>query len=331
MATTTKSDVKIYDVQFHGGFVETLQQNVDAFNTASSGALVMRDRSMPGEYEKESFFDEVSSIARRDPTADSSSSADSTKLTQDEFIGVKLHRINGPYEWNISAAKTAGFDASAFSRAVGVQTAKAMPKEALDRALGALEAKLDGVAGLEHDATDGTLALTDLNTGLSKFGDAASQIRLWVMHSKPFFDLVGNQLGATNQVYASDIFGATLYEGMPVTLGRPVLVTDSPSLISYTDVSSAAPVYSTLGLTAGAAVIDISEAPFAVAEGPITGSSNLFIRWQAEYAYNLKLRGCAWNTSTGANPTNANIASASNWTTKVASNKLLPGVVVRSD
>lgn len=328
MATTLSGDVKIYDPQFYGGYVETLQQETNAFNAASAGTLVMRERTMPGQYEKESFFDEVSSISRRDPSANAA--ATPVKLTQDEFISVKLHRRNGPYEWTITSANLAGFDAREFSRAVGVQTAKASAKEMLDRALAALEGKLDATAALEYDRTAGTMRLTDLNSGVALFGDAASNIRLFVMHSVPFFNLVGEQITGTNAVYSSNIFGATVYAGMPVTLGRPVLVTDSPSLISYTDVSSDSPVYSTLGLVAAAATCDVTEPPLAVAEGPQTGKDNLYVTFQSEYSFNLGLKGCAYHTATGANPTNAAVATGSNWDTKVASNKLLPGIIIRS-
>jgi hypothetical protein len=333
MATTTSTDVKIYNPQMQGAFIETIQQNVDAFNQASAGALAFNTRELRGQYEYEAFFDEVSSIARRDPSAESSSTVGATKLTQDEFIGVKLNRRNGPYEWNISSARLAGFDPVRFSIAVGEQTAVATPKEMIDRVLGAIEAKLDATTALEHDissASPGTLTVSALNTGVSKFGDAFSRVRTFVMHSKPYFDLVGQQLTSSESVYASDMFGATLFRGTPATLGRPVLVIDSPSLVSETDISTGAPVYSTLGLTAGAGVIDLTEAPLAVAEGPITGSDNLFIRWQAEYSYNIKVKGCRYNTATGVNPTDANVATASNWVTAVSDNKLLPGVIVKT-
>lgn len=332
MATTASGDVQIYQPQMQGAFIETLQQEINGFNAAGAGALRFVTRQLKGQYEQEAFFDEVSSIARRDPSAESSSTVAPTKLTQDEFVGVKLNRRNGPYEWNISAAKMAGFDPGRFSVAVGEQTAVAVPKEILDRALAALEAKLDAVAALEHSIVATTLDLAALNQGASKFGDAARNIRLWVMHSKPWFDLLGDQITSTESVYASDTFGGQIFSGTPATLGRPVFVTDSPSLISEADGSSSgAPIYSTLGLTVGAAQIDMTEPPFAVAEGPRTGSENLYITWQAEYSYNLKLRGCAWDTSGGgANPTNATVATGSNWLTKVASNKLLPGVIVRS-
>ena len=40
-------------------------ETVDAFNAQSAGALKLNTRELKGQYEKEAFMDEVSSIARR--------------------------------------------------------------------------------------------------------------------------------------------------------------------------------------------------------------------------------------------------------------------------
>lgn len=327
MAKTLSGDVKLYDEQFQGGFVETIQQNVVAFNAASQGALMMRNNIILGDYQKEAFWDEVASsaVARRDPTADGTATA--TKLTQDEFIGVKLDRRNGPYEANVDAFRRIGSDWRSISRILGVQTAKAVPQEQLDRTLAAIEAKLDGTTALKNDKSSTGKMLTEyLVQGLAKFGDAAPMIRLWVVHSKVYYDLVEDQLA--DAVYRAN--GTMIIEGRPVTLGRPVLVTDSASLKEDDAGGTGVDHYSTLGLAAGAAVLDISAPPLAVLEGPYGGRDNLYIRWQSEYSYNLRLRGCKYDTSTGANPTNANVATAGSWDTVVADNKLLPGVIIKT-
>ena len=44
MATTASGDVKIYQAEMQGAFIETLQQNVEAFNEQSRGAI---RRSIP--------------------------------------------------------------------------------------------------------------------------------------------------------------------------------------------------------------------------------------------------------------------------------------------
>ena len=336
MATSVYTDFKVYNDQFQGGFIETIQQNVDAFNAASAGALTLSTRDILGHYEIESFFDEVisagSGIARRDIS--STSSATAIKLTMDEFVGVKLNRINGPYEVNIDAFRKAGRGKTAeavsqeFSHVIGTQTAKVLPQEMLNRTLAALEAKLDSVAALEHGATasPGLLETEDLVDALALAGDSAGGIKLWVMHSRQYFQLLKDQIA--DAVYRAD--GMSIMQGTPATLGRPVLVTDSTSLVEASGVSSGVSAYSVLGLRAGAAVLDMSEAPIAVLEGPLTGRVNLFFRWQAEYAYNLKIKGCQWDqTNGGVNPTDSAVATATNWDTVVADNKLLPGVIIK--
>ena len=41
MATGTVSDFILYEEQFHSGVTETLEQETDAFNAASQGAIVL--------------------------------------------------------------------------------------------------------------------------------------------------------------------------------------------------------------------------------------------------------------------------------------------------
>lgn len=332
MAISLNSDFKVYEEQFQGGFIETIMQNVDAFNAASQGALVLRTRELLGNYEKEAFFDEIvaAAITRRDLT--STSAATATKLTQDEFIGVKLNRRNGPFEVTLDSFRkigggTAEEISQRFSRVIGVQTARALPQEILARALAAIEAKLDATTALEEDDTAGTITTEGLADAMSRFGDAAGDIVLMVMHSKVYWNLVKDQI--TDAVYRAN--GVMVMNGVPATLGKPVLVTDSTSLVETNGVSTGIDAYSTLLLPAAAAVIDMSEAPIAALEGPLTGNENLYYRWQAEYAYNLRLRGCQWDvTNGGANPTNSAVATATNWDTVVASNKLLPGVLLKT-
>lgn len=334
MATTVRTDVQVYEEQFQGGFIETIYQNVQAFNEASRGALDMRVEELVGHYEQEAMWDDVSSISRRDSSADSSSTVASTKLTQDEFVRVKLDRRNGPYETNLDAFRKIGENPGpAFSRIIGMQTAEAVPQEQLDRALAALEAKLDATAALEHDRATGggTIRTQDLVDGLSKRGDAAGEIVIWVMHSKPFYDLLKDQVTSTESIFSSEIFASEVFGGTPASVNRPILVTDSASLVETDGVSSGTNKYSTLGLTRGAAELVMSEPPVAVLEGPLTGSDNIFLRWQAEYSYNLGLRGCKWDTSNGGiNPTDAAVATATNWDDVANDNKGLPGVIVTS-
>jgi len=73
MSIGTQSDFVIYNAQFWGGVVETLQQNTEAFNAASQNAVRLVTRSILGDYERESFLKSTASlISRRDITATTS-------------------------------------------------------------------------------------------------------------------------------------------------------------------------------------------------------------------------------------------------------------------
>src|SRR3546814_14714044 len=76
--------------------------------------------------------------------------------------------------------------------------------------------------------TSGTMNTAGLVSGLSKFGDAANQVGAWVMHSKVFFDLMQFQIGTSAN--GDIVSGVALQGANPLTLNRPVIVTDSSSL-----------------------------------------------------------------------------------------------------
>lgn len=328
MAQSLASNFTLYHAEFNGGFNETLQQNAAAFNGASRGAMRIVPQRLRGHYDKESFFDNISTlVARRDIT--STSTVSDTALTQDEIIGVKLNRKVGPIGISLDALKKIGQGEDAQREAsflIGQQAATAIQVDYLNTALKAAEAALDNVSALEHDRTAGTMRSEDMVDGLAKFGDAAGRILVWVMHSKVYYDLVKDQLA--DAVYRAD--GVQIVQGVPATLGRPVIVTDSASLIETDGVSTGVDAYSTLGLQAGAIEVVESEPPTMVSD-LVTGYENMFYRVQGEHAYNLRLRGFKWDvTNGGANPADATLATGSNWDKAVTSDKLLPGVIVKS-
>jgi hypothetical protein len=150
----------------------------------------------------------------------------------------------------------------------------------------------------------------------------ASEIAAWVMHSKPFFDLVGGSL--TDQAIAYQIGGFTIFSGNAASFGRPIVVTDSPAL--YNDNGSLTDTYNTLGLVPDAVAVIESENKDLLAE-PVTGLLNLVMRFQGEYALNLLCTGFQWDVANGgANPTDATLGTTTNWDLVVSSVKQAAGV-----
>lgn len=324
MAIGKASDFKVFQDQFQAGVVETLTQNTNAFNTASAGAIRLSTVSRRGDYSQAAFFrDTAGIVSRRDTT--SVAPATPLAVIQDEMVSVKLNRKIGPVDQTRDSFRKiqAGRTQEELSFIIGQQAAKAMEVEMLNSALRAGRAALNNQAAVKFTVpTNGTLGTSGLVSGLSKFGDAASRIVAWVMHSKAYYDLVQNQISA-------NIFGVSnlnVASATPVTLNRPVIIVDSESLAIDT---AGTFDYFTLGLTADALQVENSEQEEIVLED-VTGLENLVVRMQGEFAYNMGVRGFKWDIANGgANPADAALGTGTNWDA-VRTYKDFAGIVIQS-
>lgn len=320
---TTVADMKIYESQFATARTETLQQNIAAFNAASNGAIVMRSTVMPGNYSYDSFFvTNGSLISRQDIT--SVAALEPTQLTQNENVAVKLHRKSAT-DLTKKAAKMAGISFEEMVFAHGQQWAVEYQTEMLDRALAAARAALVTEASNLNDitaATVKTISHSALLRTLAKMGDKTDRIAAWVMHSTQYFDLGIQAIDDDITNVADGIVRRVDVPG----LGRPILVTDSASLIATGDTPDS---YFVLGLQKGGVDCNESEGINQVVDD-VTGLEQLVVRVQAEYAYNLGVKGFQWDVATtGANPSNAAVATGTNWDQVATSNKDLAGVVLK--
>lgn len=329
MSIGKATDFVVYPEQFFGGVIETLEQNSDGFNAAAQNTIRLVPSMKQGHYENESFMKALTSlVTRRDTT--SVAAATDTALTQGEMVRVKLNRKIGPVAQTLDAFRKISLDPQEMSFILGQQTGKAIALDYLNTALNGLDAALSGVGAVNYDAsgnngTNGraTLDHTNLVRGMAKFGDASNKLVAWVMHSKPFFDMMENTLA--DKIF--EVASVTVFRGSVATFGRPVIVTDSPSLITTT---SSETKYHTLGLVEDACRVEESEERQIVSD-IVTGLENLVMRVQGEYAFNLGVKGFAWDTTNGAaNPTDAAIGTASNWDKVVQDNKAIAGIRITS-
>jgi hypothetical protein len=323
MAIGQASDFVIYQDQMRGAIVERLTQASSFFNGAGRG-IVLSTVSRRGDYAQESFFQNIANaVTRRDTT--STGTVTDLALAMEELISVKVNRKVGPVAQTLDAFRKVQMNANSESLSflIGTQFAKGMEIEMLNTILGVGRAALAAQASAFFDySATGTIVTENLVDGLAKFGDASSRIGVWVMHSKVYFDLLKSQIDPTNQ--GDVVAGAQLASASPATLNRPVIVTDSDSLI----VTGAPDTYYTLGLTENALVAESSEQEDMVSE-LVTGLENLVVRLQGEYAYNVGMKGFAYDIAAGgANPDATAITTAANWDPKMASVKDWAGVCI---
>jgi len=321
MAAGTLADFKIYEEQFYGGYIEALEQNANVFNGASNNAIVLSTESMKGQFEQEAFFKSISGlVSRRDVT--STAAAADNPLTAGEFVSVKLNRKIGPIANTMDSFRKISRDPRELSFILGEQIGQAVAIDYVNTLVAGTTAAIGGQASLVHDGTAGTVNHTALIDGMAKLGDASNRIVAFVMHSKQYFDLV-KQAVADKIV---EVAGVTIYTGNVATFNRPVIVTDSPDLIT----AGTPDTYHCLGLVENAVSVVESEEREILAE-PVTGNENLMIRVQGEYAFNLRIRGFAWDiTNGGANPADAAVATGANWTLAASDVKSAAGVMVNT-
>ena len=316
MALGTYSDAYIDLPAFHAGIVEGVAQNLALFNALSRNTIVMRDQRFPGHYNNKSFFGSMEDFAkRRDITSSSAmSGGDINKIVELTERGVKLNRkipINQTLDFFKKSMQTMfNGDIAQFSTAFGNELAVAQLKEQLNSGLLAVGAALaNQSASLYTVPTSGTLQKESLNYGRAKMGDMAGSLRVWVMHSKPYFDLVGDQVA--DNIF--EVTGAVLYGGVPATYGLPTLVTDSASLVISSGGSAPTYTYRTLGLVEDA-IHCINSEDESVLAIPYGENENAEIHFRAEYAFNAQVKGFAWDTANGGvNPSSTAVGTGSNW------------------
>lgn len=324
MATGKASDFVLYDALFNGAFIEKQVQNISAMMGGSNGAISIKAEYLRGDYKKESFTKKISSlVTRRDVT--SVSAPGDIAVTQGELVAPKCHRKIGPVSQTESAWRQIGETPERLSMVVGYQAADDVLAEQLNTALGGVVGALyhmGSAVTVDGTLTNPSATLTHslLAQGLGKMGDASSRIVAWVMHSKNYYDLVGQSI--TDKI--TNVADVTIVQGTAAGLGKPIIVTDSTSLINTTATPDS---YTVLGLTQEAIQITNSEVPRMVSD-VVTGLENLVGRIQGEYAYNIGLKGYTWDTSSGgSNPTAAAVATGVNWDPVFTSHK--DGVGVR--
>jgi hypothetical protein len=331
MAIGTKSNMQINNPFIYSGYTEMLTQFSDAFNAQSRGAISLTAESKRGEYAEETFFQNISGlIAERDPA--SVAAATDKSLPQSKWAEIKLNRKVGPVATTYDAFRKTGQGGTSlaglseqagasgidlFDFVIGQQTAKGVQVEMINTLLYSLVAASGNKTGLLHADAAGTIVTEDLVDGLSKMGDAANNINLWLMHSSHFFGLVKQQITSN----LDGVTGFVVADGSPVTLNRPVLVIDSPALVKADGGGAGINTYYTFGLSPGVASAIDSE-DMMLASQLITGKANLAVRLQGEYSYNLGMHGFSYDVPNGGvNPNAAALATATNWDSAFADDK----------
>ena len=189
----------------------------------------------------------------------------------------------------------------------------------LNTGIGVCVSAIGQVAAVVNSDAANFLSLRSLNTTAAKFGDRASDIKVHILHSTPMHDLFDNALAN-----AERLFTHASVNVMEDGFGRRFIMTDSPSLVDLTPTPDN---YRTLSLAQGAIMIQRNN-DFLDNIETSNGDESLQRTYQAQWSYNVAIRGFAWDkTNGGKSPSDAELLTATNWDQTATDIKDLAGVM----
>lgn len=318
------SDLAVFSEYAYSSMTELLKQKINLFNAASQGTITLQSAAHQGDYSDRAFYAKVSGLVRR-RNAYGSGAVASKSLAHLVDTMVKVAAGTPPVEMDPGQFKWIQRNQEEAGAALGMQLAQETLADMLNTGLTGLYAAMSQEASIIHDATAGNLTPTALNNGARKFGDHSSDIRSWILHSSPLHDFYGDNLANVERLFT---YGTVNVVADP--FGRLFVVTDSPALVEADGVAVGVDEYHTLGLVGDSLVIHQNN-DFDDNMETKNGDENIQRTYQAEWSYNLGVKGFAWDkTNGGKSPNDAAIATATNWDRYATDDKDLPGVIVES-
>ncbi len=318
-------DLEVFNQWNQTARTMTINQAVELFNQVSRGGISLVNSDTNAGYVNETaIYQQIAGLVRtRDMEADTN--ATEKALEQTKEGSVKVGGLVGPVTITNSHYTTMLKNPEEAGSVIGQQTALSQLQWMLNTGITSLATCLSKEgATITHDGTAATATLSGLGHAAAKFGDQAGRVTVWVMHSKVYFDLYQANLANANQLFA--INNVVLVQD---PFGRPIIVTDSPSLVETDGVSVGVDKYTTIGLTAGGLYLEANN-DYEEKILPVLGKENIKTIRQAEYSVNFGVKGYRWGASINS-PLDAELGTNTNWTKATnVDHKDLAGVVLES-
>lgn len=318
------TNMKVFNAQLQTTTIETLAQMVDKFNAASAGAIVLTTQGFEGDYRFENFFQSLHSAQRRVDRYAANSAASSTSLAQLQEIGVKVAGGFGPILWEPGQLSWVQANPAAAVEAISRNLAEAMMKDMLNTAIASAVAAMENVgATVAYDTGTGrAITYRDINNAHALFGDMSQLIVADVMDGTTYHGLIDANLANSASLFTSQTVRVV------DVLGRRIVVTDAPAL-RETPATSTNDIKVLSLVAGGATVYDAGDLITNIET--VNGKLRIETTMQADYTFGVSLKGYQWDTTNGGkSPTDAELATGSNWDKIATSVKHTAGVLTLS-
>lgn len=313
------SQMQVFNQYIMPATIETLAQMVEKFNANSNGAIRLTTEGFDGDFYQESFFAAVHSAQRRVDRYAAQGTPSATDLTQNTTNAVKVAGGFGPIRFEPSQLTWLQKPTAEGIEVASRNFAEALLADQLNTAVACLVAAIanQGADTTVDVSATGEATYGTMNSAHALFGDASSSIVANVMNGAQFHKLIGQNL--TN---GAQLFVAGNVQVVDI-LGRPVIVTDAPALFA----TGTPNVNKILGLADGAAIVfDGGDVVSNIDTS--NGKTRIETTMQVDYSFGVKLKGYSWDiVNGGKSPTDAELATGTNWDKVATSIKNTAGVL----
>ncbi len=316
------SDMQVFNQYIMPATIETLAQMVDKFNAASRNSIRLTTEGFDGDFLQESFFAAIHSAQRRVDRYAANGSASATDLTQLKHSSVKVAGGFGPILFEPGQLTWLRKPTAEGIEVASRNFAEALMSDQLNTAIAALVAAIENNSDATNDVSGSAgLDYGALNSAHAKFGDHSGNIITNVMTGAVYHKLIGQNLTNTPQ-----LFQAQNVQVVDI-LGKAVIVTDAPALSE----AGTPDLQKVLGLVESAAIVHDGGDVISNIETS-NGKDRIETTMQVDYTFGLGLKGYTWDEANGGkSPTDAELATGTNWDQVATSVKHTAGVIAVGD
>lgn len=312
-------DLARFNEQTYTAITETVAQDVDKFNAASNGTITLANEPAQGDFDIAAKFAAINGLVeRRDPAGTGNAGTAALEQFTDNTVKVgsrtkQVAMRPGQYRWVLQ-------NPALFAAQLGTQLAKARTADQLNAGISAMVTSIGNTTEVVNDQSGKSPSLKQLIGTAGKMGDRMTAVKAWVMHSH-----VATLMYEDVYTNSTSLFTYDDVNVVQDAWGRVFVITDSPDLLFKTTTANDSGYV--VGLTpSGLAITGNNDFEAVIEE--TTGGENLIRYYQAEWSYNVGVKGYKFNTAKAA-PTDAEIATAANWTQTATDVKDTAGVLLK--
>ena len=185
-------DLQVFNRQVYTVMTETADQDVQKFNEASGGAIVLMNKPFAGDFDIQSAFKHVSGLVRR-RNAYGSGAVTAVRLQEMLDVAVKVAAGTAPLEFEPQQYRWTMREPELAAIRIDEMLAKERMADMLNAALTATAAAIGNNSAMVYDGSAAAPSFDALVQGAAKMGDRAGSLKGKVDSETGFFSIEASE------------------------------------------------------------------------------------------------------------------------------------------